>query len=489
MEKSADWISRRAGFGFRLGDDPISENQWFTNARKSIENNKSYISNNRIKPLLKSIKRGLSDEHRKIYSGITLNQTAGIVYRKQLEKEEKQALKDQEDPDRVFTLKARRPLWLSALRRADLCINTNQDFANRLWLFWLNYFTVSEANNNGTCIPHFHEMIRKNMFGSMSDLVFKVVSHSAMLLYLDNNNSTGDKSKARKQKWTTDGTNENLARETLELFTVTPINGYSQEDVNGMTNILTGWRVKDWDNVYKAQFVEDYHQPGTHEVLGKKYKSTKKGTRQLKDVVEDLIVLEDTARHVSFRLCQHFISDEPNPKHVQQLSAIYMNHKGQLAAVYLGLLDILQTLDHKQDKFLNPEIWAYQSLKTFNVSPPLGVPKVPSYGRFKLKNMDSILRELGLMHGEAAQPNGWAEVEEDWLSNEYLDRRVKFSALIGATSNYKSDICTSIIQNGFNSTDLDRFNLSQYSQTFVSDLRPFQSQIVALLCSPDFLRS
>ncbi|MBT5630420.1 MAG: DUF1800 family protein, partial [Oceanospirillaceae bacterium] len=187
MEKSADWISRRAGFGFRLGDDPISENQWFTNARKSIENNKSYISNNRIKPLLKSIKRGLSDEHRKIYSGITLNQTAGIVYRKQLEKEEKQALKDQEDPDRVFTLKARRPLWLSALRRADLCINTNQDFANRLWLFWLNYFTVSEANNNGTCIPHFHEMIRKNMFGSMSGLVFKVVSHSAMLLYLDNN--------------------------------------------------------------------------------------------------------------------------------------------------------------------------------------------------------------------------------------------------------------------------------------------------------------
>jgi uncharacterized protein (DUF1800 family) len=307
-----------------------------------------------------------------------------------------------------------------------------------------------------------------------------------MILYLDNNNSTGDQSKARKKKWTTDGTNENLARETLELYTVTPSNGYTQDDVNGMTNILTGWKVKDWDDVYKAQFVEDYHQPGTHTVLGKKYNSTRTGTGQLKRVIEDLTVLEDTARHVTFRLCQHFISDKPNPTHVQRLSAIYISNKGQLTAVYLGLLDILQTLEHKQDKFLNPEIWAYQSLKTFNISPPTGVP---NNRRFKLNNIDNILRELGLLHGEASQPNGWSEVEEDWLSNEYLDRRVSFSAIIGLNTHYKSETCTAIKNSGFSAIDLERFNLSSYSQAFVSDSRPFQSQIVALLCSPGFLRS
>lgn len=486
MENSADWISRRAGFGFRLSENPMSEKQWFTNARHSIENSKSYIDNNRIKPLLKSIKRGLTDEERKIYSGITLNQTAAILYRAQLWKEEERALKANENLDKVIALKGVRPQWLSAMRRADLCLNTKQDFANRLWLFWLNYFTVSEAMNNGPCMPHFHEMIRKNMFGNMSDLVFKVVTHSAMILYLDNNDSTGDQSKARKQKWTTDGTNENLARETLELYTVTPSNGYTQDDVNGMTNILTGWKVKDWDNVYKAQFVEDYHQPGTHTVLGKKYKSTRTGTGQLKRVIEDLTALEDTARHVTFRLCQHFISDKPNPSHVQQLSSIYISNKGQLTAVYLGLLDILQTLEHKQDKFLNPEVWAYQSLKTFNISPPTGVP---NNRRFKLNHIDNILRELGLLHGEASQPNGWSEVEEDWLSNEYLDRRVSFSAIIGLNTHYKSDTCTAIKNSGFSAIDLERFNLSSYSQAFVSDSRPFQSQIVALLCSPGFLRS
>ena len=55
--------------------------------------------------------------------------------------------------------------------KSKLGLNTKEDFANRLWLFWLNYFTVSEANSNGPCIPHFHEMIRKNMFGNMSGLV------------------------------------------------------------------------------------------------------------------------------------------------------------------------------------------------------------------------------------------------------------------------------------------------------------------------------
>ena len=182
MENSADWISRRAGFGFRLSENPMSEKQWFTNARHSIKNSKSYIDNNRIKPLLKSIKRGLTDEERKIYSGITLNQTAAILYRAQLWKEEERALKANENLDKVIALKGVRPQWLSAMRRADLCLNTKQDFANRLWLFWLNYFTVSEAMNNGACMPHFHEMIRKNMFGNMSDLVFKVVTHSAMFM-------------------------------------------------------------------------------------------------------------------------------------------------------------------------------------------------------------------------------------------------------------------------------------------------------------------
>ncbi len=39
------------------------------------------------------------------------------------------------------------------------------------------------------------------------------------------------------------GLNENLARECLELHTVTPAAGYTQADVTSFARILTGWSV------------------------------------------------------------------------------------------------------------------------------------------------------------------------------------------------------------------------------------------------------
>lgn len=485
MVKTSDWISRRAGFGFSLSDDPISENDWLSNARSSVTNSQHYISNTRIKTLIESIKVGLTDEDRKIYSGITLGLKGGIVYRSQLWKEEQRLLKENKDMQKLWVKKTVRPMWLSALRRAEFCINTDDDFANRLWLFWLNYFSVSESMNNMPCLPNFHEMVRTNMFGSMSDLVFKVVTHPAIVLYLDNNNNTGQNSRARKEKWTTDGTNENLARETLELYTVTPGNGYTQEDVNGMTNILTGWKVVDWDNIYDLKFDQHYHEPGVHTVLGKKYNDTT-GKGQLKRVIRDLTSMEDTARHVAFRLCQHFISDDPDPEHVEQLVSIYITNKGILPPVYLGLLDILSTIDQRKDKFLNPEIWLYQCMKLFDITPPIGVPR---NSNFNPTCIDSVLAELGLLHGKAQQPNGWPEVEEDWLSNEYLDRRLRFGALIGINRTYASATTDTVKDIGLSAKDLDRFGLSEHSQNVVLNSQKLIYQIVALVCSPGFLRS
>ena len=485
MEKTADWVSRRAGFGFSLSEDPISEKQWFDNARSSITNYKRYTSKTRIKQVIGSIKRGLTDEQRKTYSGITLGKNAGIVHRKHLWKEEQRLLQSNEDMNKLWVEKTVRPMWLCALRRADFCINTKDDFANRLWLFWLNYFTVSESMNNMPCLPNFHEMLRVQMFGSMSDLVFKAITHPAMILYLDNNQNTGENSRARKEKWTTDGINENLARETLELYTVTPGNGYTQDDVNGMTNILTGWKVVDWDQFAEVKFDQNYHKPGSQKVLGKKYNQTT-GKGQLKRVIRDLTSMQDTANHIAFRLCRHFISDSPEPKHVKRLADIYMRKKGKLAPVYLELLDILASIDRHKGKFLNPEIWLYQCMKTFDIAPP----SFPSGGwSYSSGFIDRVLSELGLLHGMAQQPNGWPDVEDDWLSNEYLDRRLRFSALIGRLRSYKSAQTERIKANGFTKEDLIRFGLSKNSVNVITGSEKMIDQIVPLVCSPGFLRS
>ena len=45
-----------------------------------------------------------------------------------------------------------------------------------------------------------------------------------------------------KRKGKTKGVNENHARELLELHTVSPDCGYTQEDVIQMAYIMSGWR-------------------------------------------------------------------------------------------------------------------------------------------------------------------------------------------------------------------------------------------------------
>ena len=63
--------------------------------------------------------------------------------------------------------------------------------------------------------------------------------HPAMLLYLDNAGSVGPDSPAGQR--TGRGLNENLARECLELHTVSPAVGYTQADVTNLARLLTGW--------------------------------------------------------------------------------------------------------------------------------------------------------------------------------------------------------------------------------------------------------
>jgi uncharacterized protein (DUF1800 family) len=48
--------------------------------------------------------------------------------------------------------------------------------------------------------------------------------------------------------------NENLARELLELFTLTPAAGYTQDDVNGAAYVLTGWG-QVWDDDVKRRLL------------------------------------------------------------------------------------------------------------------------------------------------------------------------------------------------------------------------------------------
>ena len=119
-------------------------------------------------------------------------------------------------------------------------LTTTTPFRERLVWFWSNHFTVSNRNVPGALIgPFVSEAIRPHVTGRFADMLLAVIRHPAMLIYLNNNVSTGPDSELGRR--TGRGLNENLARECLELHTVTPTSGYTQRDVISFARILTGW--------------------------------------------------------------------------------------------------------------------------------------------------------------------------------------------------------------------------------------------------------
>jgi uncharacterized protein (DUF1800 family) len=113
----------------------------------------------------------------------------------------------------------------AALARA---IATKTPFRERLVWFWTNHFTVSLRRGECAALAgaFVEEAIRPHVTGKFQDMLLAVMRHPAMLLYLDNAGSVGPNSENGLRSHR--GLNENLARECMELHTVSPASGYTQ---------------------------------------------------------------------------------------------------------------------------------------------------------------------------------------------------------------------------------------------------------------------
>src|SRR5690349_20221948 len=122
--------------------------------------------------------------------------------------------------------------------------NVGIGFFERLTAFWANHFAVAARANGytqGLVGSYEREAIRPPVLGRFHDMLSAVTHHPAMLLYLNNADSTGPNSKVGQRRGT--GLNENHARELLELHTVGVEGGYTQADVTALSRVLTGWTV------------------------------------------------------------------------------------------------------------------------------------------------------------------------------------------------------------------------------------------------------
>lgn len=129
-------------------------------------------------------------------------------------------------------------------------------------LFWHGHFaTQYSVVQNGYAFYLQNRLFRDNAAGNFGALLYGIVHDPVMIRYLNNN----DNYKGHP--------NENLARETMELFAMGLDQGYTEDDIREAARALTGYN---FDH-YTAQFRYVDSQHGTASELDRLQGSVRSG--------------------------------------------------------------------------------------------------------------------------------------------------------------------------------------------------------------------
>ncbi len=296
--------------------------------------------------------------------------------------------------------------------RVGYALATPTPFRERLVWFWANHFNVSlrAPGIAASAGDYIRNAIRPHVTGRFQDMLLAVMRHPAMLIYLDNAQSFGPDSMAGVQRGK--GLNENLARESLELHTVTPAAGYTQADVTNYAKILTGWSVSNGrDEPAGFRFRQPMHQPGEQTVMGRSFPGGEEGGEA---VLAFLAAHPATHRQLATKLVRHFVADDPAPDDVRRVEGVLRDtggNLGQAAAALITLAAAWQPLG----KLRSPQDYVLAALRAADL-PPEDRPDAAA-----------VMRGLGQPMLGAPFPIGWPDRASDWAGPEAMMRRVDWS--------------------------------------------------------------
>ena len=287
-------------------------------------------------------------------------------------------------------------------------------FRERLVTFWTNHFTVSIRQGPCRALAGAfrREAIEPNVTGRFADMLLAVMRHPAMLHYLENVGSVGPNSRAGQRQRR--GLNENLARECLELHTLSPQGAYTQADVTSFAAILTGWSVQQQTLPYGFVFHPNAHEPGPKTLLGHTFPDGEAGGIAALDF---LAAHPATQAHLARRLVTHFGADDPDPREVRHVAAILRDTDGDLNAAASSLVD-LPSARRPLTKLRSPNDFVLGAFRA------LGLPPGPH------PDGPGLLAYLGQPIFEAPLPNGWPDRAVDWAGPLPILRRADVASLL-----------------------------------------------------------
>ena len=357
-------------------------------------------------------------------------------------------------------------------------------FTERLVHFWSNHFSMS--TNKAMIVRSTYgqlerDVIRRHVYGRFVDMLKGVLTHPAMIAYLDNADSVGPNSPAGS--W--GGLNENLAREILELHTVGTGGGFGEADVNQFARVITGWSyVRGWEadnrtnggtpaNRGRFLFRPDWHEPGTRTVMRRSF-APAAGAGQGMAVLEMLARQPATAEHIAFKLVRHFITDQPTATQVAALKKVYLETRGDLAAVSRALVELPECWSLPLTKLRTPYEMAIAQFRA------MGAPSVSADTKWEFR---APLYSLHNMTWEHGPPDGWDDATATWLNPDAA--RIRLDAAI-----FYRDVYFKTFTGGVVARAKDLFGewLSDASRTAINKGADVRQRLGLLLTLPELQR-
>lgn len=329
--------------------------------------------------------------------------------------------------------------------------------------FWENHFSTQfRKHGNVTYERNENQAFRQNALGNFRTLLGISATSPAMMLYLDN---------AANKK---ENTNENYARELMELHTLGVSGGYSDQDVAEVARVFTGWRVNN-----NAFYYDDgRHDQGAKLVLGQNIPAN--GKQNDGFLVLDLLSRHpSTARFICGKLARFLVSDNPSAETLSSCESTFLatsTAPDQVAQVVRGLLksqqfqSLDQSFHHKLKSPLEFLIGLGRTLNASNVATEL----------------NNQLTAMGMELFGCALPTGYAEVGVDWLSTYQLLERLNYSNRVARTNRQSWNQTSPDYQALLDNVELSPEGLVAYlyASAFQGDFAPAEMDLALELLEP-----
>lgn len=264
----------------------------------------------------------------------------------------------------------------------------------RMVEFWSDHFNISYNKVGYLKVVDDRDVIRKHAMGRFSDLLKASARSPAMLAYLDQNLSRAG------------SPNQNYVRELMELHTIGVDGGYTQQDVEELARVFTGWT---FTGAGVFTFNASRHDFGAKSVLGVSIAATSStigaaGVGEGEMILDLLINHPSTGRFLATKMLKWLVTPEPTDAQIEAVAGAYRATRGDIKRMVRACLNEGWIADAPA-KLKRPFHLVASGMRATGAIVNSASP------------MTSQVRVLGQPQFQYETPDGYPDAMEFWVGN------------------------------------------------------------------------